>query len=283
MKSIVVYQAYGPTYILEQNLFSVLSLFRQHKDFTQVEKILIYTDNQSYFASYLGNCPQVQYEPITPERLADWRGDIQFVHRVKIEMIMDAAVKFPHHNLFYLDGDTYFTKDPSSLLFQIDAHHSIMHEPENVVNLGKDPLSKKVAKFLKKFEFEHEGEKIKIPVSMTMWNAGVLGISPAFFPNLKFVLNLTDQSYEKYKKHVMEQMAFSYFLASQSQIISGSEYVHHYWRQKDEYGALIKQYLGMHPNLNAGLKNFDSIRWPLPPVPKKTFYQKLTRKLSKYF
>ncbi len=281
MKSIVVYQAYGPTFILEQNLFSVLSLFRQHKDFTQVEKVLIYTDNQSYFASYLGNCPQVQYEPITPERLAAWRGDIQFVHRVKIEMILDAAFKFPNHNLFYLDGDTYFTKDPSSLLPQIDVHHSIMHEAENVVSLGKDPLSKKVAKFLKKFEFGHDGKKIKIPVSMTMWNAGVLGISPAFFPSLKFVLNLTDQSYSKYKKHVMEQMAFSYFLAMQTQILSGADYVHHYWRQKEEYGVLIHQFLGLHTNLNAGLKNFESISWPPQLVPKKTFYLKLTEKLLK--
>ena len=281
MKSIVVYQAYGPSFILEQNLFSVLSLFRQHKDFTQVEKILIYTDNQPYFASYLGSCPQVQYEPITAERLAAWRGDIQFVHRVKIEMILDAAVKFPQHNLFYLDGDTYFTKDPSDLLTQIDARHSIMHEAENIVNLGRDPLSKKVAKFLKKFEFEHAGKKMQIPVSMTMWNAGVLGISPAFFPSLKFVLNLTDQSYSKYKKHVMEQMAFSYFLAAQSQILSGADYVHHYWRQKEEYGTLIREYLGVHANLNAGLKNFDSISWPPHPVPKKSFYQKLTEKLFK--
>ena len=275
MKNIVIYQAYGPHVILEQNLFSVLSLLRHHPDFTQVEKIIIYTDNQEYFKAYLGPHARVQYEPIDPERLLTWRGDIQFVHRVKIEMLRDAAAQFPKFNLFYLDGDTYFTKDPGPLMAQIDKHHSIMHEAENVVNQGKDPLSKKVARFLAKFEFKIDEKIIKIPPSMTMWNAGVLGFSPNFFGTLKSVLELTDQAYSKYKKHVMEQMAFSYFLAACSRIHGAGDSISHYWRQKDDYAQLIHLFLGTQKNLEQALKAFDQIQWPVPPPPTKKLFQRL--------
>lgn len=280
MKSIVIYQAYGPRTILEQNLFSVVSLLKHHPDFSQVEKIVIYTDDQGYFDSFLGPHPRVEYKPIHPARLTQWRGSIQFVHRVKIEMLRDVATQFSDFNLFYLDGDTYFMKDPNPLMGQINMHHSVMHEAENIVNQGKDPLSKKVARFLAQFEFNVEGKKIKIPPSMVMWNAGVLGFSPKFFETLKCVLELTDQSYAKYKKHVMEQMAFSYFLAATSRIHSAAEYVHHYWRQKEDFSELIQNFLMQHKNLTQALTAFDQIRWPLPPPPKETFFQRFLRKLK---
>ncbi len=281
MKNIVIYQAYGLDSILEQTLFSVISLLKHQSELKCVQKIVIYTDRQEYFKSYLGDHPQMQYEPINPERLTEWRGQIQFVHRVKIEMLRDAAKKFPEFNLFYLDGDTYFTKNPTPLMAQIDKHHSLMHEAENVVNQGKDPLSKKVARFLAKFEFNIEGKNIKIPPSMTMWNAGVLGFSPAFFSALKNVLDLTDQSYSKYKKHVMEQMAFSYFLASSSRILGAGDFVYHYWRQKDDYTKMIQHFFIEKKSLDQSLAAFDQIQWPLPPPPKKTFFQMLLLKLGK--
>ena len=275
MKSIVIYQAYGQTAILEQNLFSVISLLKRHAGLSIVEKVVVYTDNPEYFKSYLGNHSLLQYELITPERLLKWRGAIQFVHRVKIEMLLDAAALFPTSNLLYLDGDTYFVKDPHDLIAKIDAHHSIMHEAENIVNQGKDPLSKKVAHFLKKFEFRIDGKNIKIPPTMVMWNAGVLGFSPQFFLKLKNVLDLTDQSYSKYQKHVMEQLAFSYFLASISRIQAANEDIHHYWRQKNEYATLIQKFLAQNTNLEKALQAFDQIEWPGPPAPKKSFLQRL--------
>ena len=281
MKSIVVYQAYGRPDILEQNLFSVISLFKRHRDFSQVEKILIYTDDEAFFQNHLGSHPRIQYQPMGAERLLAWRGGIEFIHRVKIEMLKDAAQKFPDFNLFYLDGDTYFTKDPNYLLAQVDAHHSIMHEAENIINKGKDPLSKKVARFLKKFDFIIEGKKIKIHPQITMWNAGVLGFAPSFFSSLPKVLEFTDQAYTKYKKHVMEQLAFSYFLASQTRIHAAGEYIHHYWRQKDEYGNLIHLFLQENKNLEQSLTAFEHISWPLPPPPKKRFFRHVLQKIFK--
>jgi hypothetical protein len=278
MKNVVVYQAYGQPYILKQNLFSIVSLLKMHTGLKSVHKILIYTDQPDYFKNYLGNNPILQYENMSPERLAKWRGAINFVHRVKVEMLRDAAKLFPNENLFYMDGDTYFLSDPESLFTEINDRQSIMHEAENVIETGKDPLSKKVARFLKKNVFEIKGKSVKIPTSTTMWNAGVLGFTPAFFPDLDLVLEFTDQSYSRYQKHVMEQLAFSYFLSQKTDIIAARDVIHHYWRQKDEYNALVADFLEKTKNLEVGLKKYSEISWPAPPAPKKTFWQKLAGK-----
>jgi hypothetical protein len=279
MKSIVIYQAYGQTAILEQTLFSIVSLFKRHLGLSHVDKIVIYTDNPEYFKAYLGEPPVMHYEDMSASRLKEWRGEINFIHRVKVEMLKNAANLFPMNNLFYMDGDTYFEQDPSHLMAQIGPYHSIMHEAENVIDMGKDPLSKKIARFLRRQQFEIHGKKIKIPTATMMWNAGVLGFCPQFFPELEAVLSFTDQSYSKYQKHIMEQLAFSYFLASKTRIHSAQEYVHHYWRQKTEFGSLITDFLARTKNLERGLSEFDNIDWPAPPAPKKGFLKRTLDKL----
>src|SRR4051812_28433236 len=115
MKTVVVYQAYGREDILQQNLFSIISLFKKHEGLSAVHKILIYTDNPKFFQKFLGPQDLIQYEHMNPERLEKWRGQIQFVHRVKIEMLKHASQLFPNQNLFYMDGDTYFMQDPATL------------------------------------------------------------------------------------------------------------------------------------------------------------------------
>lgn len=278
MKSAVVYQAYGRADIVKQNLFSIISLLRYSEGLKAVDKILIYTDQSEYFKQFLGEHPLVQYHDMGPERLQKWRGQIQFVHRVKIEMLKDATKLFPKSNLFYMDGDTYFSKAPENLMAQIGPQKSIMHEAENVIEQGKDPLSKKVKKFLKQNEFQIKGKSLKIPTHQVMWNAGVLGFSPSFFSDLDSVLEFTDQAYSRYQKHVMEQLAFSYFLSEKGKIIDARAEVHHYWRQKDQFNVLIEKFLSETKSLTKALAEFDKIQWPEPPQPKVTFWQKLTKK-----
>lgn len=279
MKSVIVYQAYGHLYNLEQNLFSILSLLKRHEGLPFVERILVYTDRPEFFRKYLGDLKGMQYESLGPDQLKQWRGAIDFVHRVKIEMLKHSAGNFPQNNVFYVDGDTFFEKDPSHLLALIDPHHSVMHEAETVLELGKDPLSKKINRFIKKAEFKVGGKSIKIPTGTMMWNAGTLGFAPVFFKELDAVIEITDQAYSRYQKHIMEQLAFSYVLATKSRIHSAQEYINHYWRNKEAYTFVISQFLEKHNHLEAGLKEFEFIEWPERYKPKKSFLQKTIGKL----
>lgn len=279
MKTILCYQAYGQDYILKQNLFSILSLFRRASSLEDIEKVLIYTDRRDFFENYLGGQALIEYQPMDPGRLKSWRGDIDFVHRVKVEMLKNVSNLYPGRNIFYFDGDTYFVKDPKALLRLVDSNHSVMHEAEGVIDQGRDPLSKKIARFLSRTEFQISDQLVKIPTGTTMWNAGVLGFAPNLAKELENVLQFTDQAYGKYQKHVMEQLGFSYFLAARTRILP-ADHIHHYWRQKEQYNKLISDFIERTQNFSVGLSEYDQIQWPGPPLPKKSLWQKFWHQIK---
>lgn len=279
MKFVIVYQAYGSEQILKQTLFSLLSLIKVWPSLGDSGKVLIYTDQPKMFQDFFGDAGWLKYEPMGSARLSEWRGDIQFVHRVKIEMLKDAHSLYPNSDIIYLDGDTYFRKDPQPLFAKIKQQDSLMHIAENIIEKGKDPLSKKITRFLKKNVFHVEGKEIKIPSDIYMWNAGVLGLSPITCQLLPAILQFTDDAHRKYQKHVIEQLAFSYFLHSKTQIHSSDDFIWHYWNQKNEYNVLIADFLHAHRTLKVGLAGYDQIKWPLPPPPKVSKLSRIFRKL----
>ncbi len=268
-----VYQAYGKIEILQQTMFSLVSLLafvRKQGDCG----IVIYTDQKSYFTERLGDLPFVFYEELTPEKIAQWRGSIQFVHRLKIEMLLDTVQKYPGR-LIYLDGDTYFLTDPGKLFEKIDEKNTLMHLPEGRVSGLRDPLSKKLTKFLRRESFVLDGKPYKILPEMTMWNAGVIGYASFHEGLLKDVLSLTDQSYGKYQKHVMEQMAVSEVLQKNSNVHRTDETIYHYWNQKDEYQRRIVEFLGKNNSVNELIENYGKFEFPQAPQPKLTLWKKL--------
>lgn len=289
---IIVYQAYGRHDIRAQVLFSLLSLFYHQNQYykthpgasTHRKLVLIYTDDAGYFQNFLKDLPlgfEIQYEKMTPNRLQEWRGAIHFVHRVKIEMLIHAHESYPDSNLLYLDGDTYFTKWPQELFEKISDQTSLMHICENKINLGRDPLSKKIHKFLKKNVFHLEGQQFKIPLETSMWNAGVLGISSkmaAIFPS---VLQFTDQAYALYPKHVMEQLAFSYFLQSKGTIFPSDKVIYHYWDQKEQYDQLICDYFLDNTELTKAINKYCEVIWPKRAEKTLGFIRRILQRLQK--
>ena len=268
-----VYQAYGKVEILQQTLFSVVSLLsflRQHGDCG----IVIYTDQKQYFVDVLGDLDLISYEPLTAEKIAVWKGQIQFVHRLKIEMLLDVAQK-RDGRFIYLDGDTYFLSDPRNLFDQISNGQTLMHLPEGQISLLRDPLSKKLRKFLRRESFEIGGKSYAISPDLIMWNAGVIGYASAHQPLLRRILELTDQTYTKYQKHVMEQMSVSEVLQKNGAVRRTDEVIFHYWNQKDEYQKLIVDFLGTHRKVDQLLEAYSKFQFPAPPPPKRTFWEKL--------
>ena len=112
-----------------------------------------------------------------------------------------------------------------------------------------------------------------------MWNAGVIGLSQsnkAFFDD---ILDLTDQMYVKYSKHVMEQLAVSYVLQTRSQLISAEKTIYHYWNQKPEYQLEIQKFFGDYTNIDTALTAYSMFNFPKPPSPKVSVLQQVFQKL----
>lgn len=266
-KKVLVYQAYGLEDVIRQTQFSMISLISKIAKPGSVE-IWVYTDRKDLFTPYFGSYPHIVYKEITMDQVKKWRGAIDFVHRVKVEILRDAGKQFDGP-LFYADGDTYYLSDPTEMFSHVNDRYSLMHIAENALIDGKDPLSKKILKFCKKHQFDIHGEHVAIGPSTVMWNAGVLGISQNNKKLLPSVLELTDQMHSTYQKHVMEQLAFSFFLQTRSQVQAADHVIYHYWNQKPEYQATIDRFLNDTKFLETGLKEYAKFPWPAPPAPKK--------------
>lgn len=278
----VVYQAYGLQEILRQTLYSALSLLYELRSIHALDKekikIVIYTDNKDFFLSFFGQQPQIIYELLNPEKIKKWRGEIDFVHRVKIETLRDLRSK-NRGNLFYLDGDTYFTKSPVEIFSVIEASEtlSIMHELEGQISKDYNLVAKKVRKFLESPEYPEKEIGYRIPSQTQMWNAGVLGIAEKNLEWLDEVLNLTDKMHARYQKHVIEQLAFSYILQTKGQVFPAPE-IGHYWRNKDAFNVFIQSFFSNSPNFSSALLNYPTAEPPPLFPPKLSPVRKLLKK-----
>lgn len=275
---VLLYQAYGSPEIIRQTMFSMVSLLKYLPKEDPLQ-IWVYTDQKAVFENFFSSHPKIHYVEVDNEKIKKWRGKIDFVHRVKIEALIDLGHR-ARGCLFYCDGDTYFMASPSDLFNRVNPSTSLMHIAENALDQGKDPLSKKILKFVKKHHFQVQNELVGIGPSTVMWNAGVLGIATENKKLLPMILELTDQMHSLYQKHVMEQLAFSFFLQTKTKILPADSVIYHYWDQKPEYQKKIDQFLSLYSNVDKALENWEKFVFPGPPVKKqkKTWIQKLLKK-----
>ena len=211
-----VIQCYGKERILREAKFCVLSLLKFIKSDSGYT-IILYTDNAPYFSDI---SQYVVCEPMTPEMVQEWKGEHNFIHRVKVKMLMQFAQKY-EGKFIYLDSDTWFKSHPQPLFDLIDDSNALLHLPEAQLKSNANPIIKKIHRFVEGKEFAiNGGEKVSIPAEYYMWNAGVIGLQTPVMPLLERVLQLTDAMLAQYQKHVMEQLAFSYFLQKTERNVS---------------------------------------------------------------
>jgi hypothetical protein len=267
-KKTLVYQAYGIPEVMRQTQFSIISLLKNISE-KEAINILIYTDDEKYFSQYFKGISNLSYVNLSKEQISKWRGDLNFVHRLKIEILIDAGKRNPGH-LYYSDGDTVFLDCPLKKFSKVSDRSSLMHIAESVLEDAKDPLTRKIYKFTKRNHFHIGGnEALAIGPSTVMWNAGFIGISEKNKSLLPLVLQLTDQTYAIYQKHVMEQLAFSYILQTNSEISATDDLIKHYWDQKPEYQSAIDQFLNKFPTAVLGIEKFNEFIHPIKIEKKK--------------
>lgn len=263
----IVYQAYGRTDIIQQVLFSAVTL-KARCQAGLPGMIEIYTDQMEMLEKFFAGDKQVRLIPLSSSQIKIYRGAIDFVHRVKLKILQQAAQDLEGH-LIYLDGDTYFLKDPSSLFAQIKPHASLMHICESRLDTAKDPLTKKIARFVRKNRFTIAGEKLQIPLTTEMWNAGVIGIHAKLLEGpqggvLGEMVELTDQMYGLYQKHVMEQLAVSYILQEKTLVQPSNFEIVHYWSSKEAFDQAIATFLARYPSFDLAVANLGEFQWPAP-------------------
>jgi len=220
----LIYQAYGKAEIFHEAIYSIHSLLNKQSSLDY--QIIVVTDNSDFFKQYLNS--NTIYHEVSKEQIKLWRGSIDFVHRVKIEVLQMLSKQYSG-SFLYVDTDIYFLNEISSLFQLIDQGKSIMCFRENAINEGKNILYKRLNAFVK----SKKNDTVITPET-TMFNAGVLGFNSSFFPVLESVKLLTDQLYQKHPTFIIEQLAFSYYLQQHGNVIeTEGKWVFHYWNFKE--------------------------------------------------
>lgn len=279
MQNYVVFQAYGNKAIFHEAIYSVISLYRFGNN--QNYQIIIYTDNQTVFEQYLSQI-SIIYEPITTQQIKEWRGENDFVHRFKIKMLQDFFSKYTG-NLLYVDTDTVFREPLTEIFVQISQGQRFFHLEEGQLNKQKGSLAKKIVRFLEKNEFANQPinefkttptnqNALKISPTTVMWNAGVIGMNSSQKNLLDTILWLSDVMYEKYQKHVMEQLAFSYCFQTNHTVKPTDYAIYHYWFFK-EFRVVLEKFFEEHQgkSLSEFSLLIDGINPEILVIPKKNY------------
>ncbi len=243
-KKYIVYQAYGSENILNEALYSMLSFYKVHGlDYRDIG-IVVYTDTPQHFESVLGK-ERVLCKPLDESLVKQWRGSIDFVHRVKIETLLHFTATLQDDQVLYLDSDIVFMSPVKELMNKINQGIFVMHEFEGKLNTSKFPLILKMGKFIKGHHQELRTKGFDVPIDAGVWNAGVIGFNSSKQFVLNKVLCFTDVFYTLYPKHIAEQFGFSLYLSKEGTVFDSSTYLFHYWSFK-EFRIILLDFFQYH-------------------------------------
>ena len=271
---LLVLQAYGSPRILQEARFAVLTFLHFAMARQDGWKVVVYTDHPDVFAD-LG--AGVVTEPMGPGRVRAWRGDIDFVHRVKLEVLLDCLRRHAG-TLLYIDSDTWFARDPWLLYDRIGPNDAVMHENEGPLEEEANGVMRKMHRFVRRTPFSLPGgETVRMPGRTVMWNAGVIGLDESVAaPLLTRALALTDVMHAKYRKHVTEQLAVSWVLQNALRLHAADDVVEHYWRTCAEVEPVLKGFFDEHRG--RPLAALTEAAWRLEPrvapAPKRAWWKR---------
>jgi hypothetical protein len=240
----IVYQAYGSEDILNEALYSILSFYKVHGADDRSICIVVYTDSPLHFESVLGK-DKVSFKLIDAAKIKQWRGSIDFVHRVKIEVLSDFMSTLESDNVLYLDSDIYFLKPVHELFDQMNKGVLMMHEFEGELNNSSFSLIRKMGKFISSHQSDLTSKGFEVPLNSGVWNAGVIGFNSSKKFLLSKVLCFTDTFYAMYPKHIAEQFGFSLYLSKEGKVFNSASYFFHYWSFK-EFRKVLKEFFEYH-------------------------------------
>lgn len=225
----LVCQSFGKESEYRRVVLAILSYYAYASD--KDATTYLFTDNIPWFEPYLNELP-IHYVQLTPAKMKVMRGEIDFLHRMKIALI-EEAFQLSNTNLLYFDSDTFFTADPEIYVKEIAPNRSFMHLLEYEFSVLKNTTFAEGQNFYQlitnqRFQMA-DGSEFEVSLNHSSWNAGVMMFHRSHSRFIPDVYALTNQFYPKTKNHASEQFAFSLILQESTTLKSCEPVVYHYW------------------------------------------------------
>lgn len=242
---LLVTQSFGRENEYRRALFTILSFWAWYSGPASQVKTVLFTDAPDFFRPYLTDI-EVEYVLLTPDKIRVMRGQIDFLHRMKIALIEEAFQRNPGAHMLYVDSDTFFTADALPWIQAFRPGRSFMHLLEYPYEECRNlplPMGVTFHAFLRLIEeqsFQTSRGTEHYTPQQESWNAGVMGLPAETLAMIPDVYQLTDQFYPPTQNHASEQYAFSLVLQTRTEMERCDQYVYHYWyRVKKQITDLI--------------------------------------------
>lgn len=286
MQNAILYQVYGGPDFVNECRYSLLKYLQAYNLTPPAHtSIVIYTDAPDAFADFVPFFHQLSIRMLSEETIKKWRGAIDFVHRVKIEMLLDFLQSFDG-NILYCDTDTYLTASIQSIFDDLSGGAFYMHQYEGMIDQRENASFHKWETFLSGTSLLYNNKQVAYNKTLRMYNAGIVGLNSRYKEVLQDVLALTDTVYQKFPKHIAEQFAFSYCFQKAGTVKPANHFIAHYWNLK-EFRRLLKKFFHINaeesiPNLIKSLHHLDAnaIQEEKNAFERLPFLQRLIRNLS---
>jgi len=277
----LLYLAYGKREILYEACYSLLSFYKSNPESSDTINIVVYTDDPELFYTIFKG-KNLTCIPISAAQIKEWRGSIDFVHRVKTKVIQDFFSRYSG-SMVYVDSDTVFTKDFSSYWEKVEGGALLMHCMEGIIRDKGNRIITKIYKYIDAQPVQLSGgETVKIPLDTQLWNAGVIGLNNSHKALLDKIVEMTDAMYPACPMHIVEQLATSYYFQITIDITATEDTIFHYWDFKEfreVLASFFTRYAGQ--GWDVILPHIDQIS-PLELIKPKRQYNAL-KPIPKFF
>jgi hypothetical protein len=236
-----VYLAHSQERFRSQAAFSILSLLEYLVKSDFKYRIVVYTDVPDFFERL-----EVETILVTTQLLKYWKGEIDFVHRSKICVMLDAAERFSGE-LMFLDSDNCLFNNPVDFLENWGDDTVIMEKLEYVLNSPADRVGEKYKQF---FKSTNKFAGYNVGMNQNCWNSGIIGLPENAQKKLPDVLKVCDEMHEKFNKHLSEQMAFSIVMSKHFTVKPFNDYTYHWFGHGQAINVIVKRVLENYEKQN---------------------------------
>jgi hypothetical protein len=227
----LVIQSFGKETEYKRAILTILSFYAHTTVETGETKVFLFTDKPDFFTFYLSGLP-IEFVLLTAEKIKQMRGEIDFLHRMKIAVI-EEAFALSGGAVLYADSDTFFIHDTAPVIEGLSERKAFMHLPEYTFQKEVEDETRTYKNFyalINRQDFTlTNGSRLTVTPEHWSWNAGVMMFHPSHARFIPDVYALTAQFYSGSQSHASEQYAFSLVLQESIQLEACNNVVYHYW------------------------------------------------------
>ena len=232
----LVYIAIGDN--ITMRLQAAFSIYSFLTNASGINSINIITDYPEYY-NFLAD--KVMVITIDSKKVKEWKGDYNYLWRLKLKAIELVCDMYRGKPVVYLDGDTFLYNGFSDFKKSLLSGKAMMHENEGPISQARNKTARTMWSQLKGKTYEG----IVVDEKKCMWNAGVIAI-----PNnngeksILTALKICDaMCRDGVKQGLIEQFSVSLALSETYDLEAADKYIAHYWSNKNEWSEEISKFL----------------------------------------